>query len=383
MALLLVLVSSIHSLAMTNYVIQPPGNAPPNINYQTPRAIRSPKFGGRSGLRFAMFGDWGMNTKAKDQTANGLFTIQKSLLRQGQGLNGVLLSGDNFYSKGVTSVDDSKWERLWGRPFRRVQVPFYVALGNHDYGYGVKNAQFQVDKSGTKGFELWRLRDENGPKELGIYFSQWFFSKGIACQVCFIDTSVLMVKTIRSKSAWAKQLHWLSKSLDDNPPRKGKNKSIVRMVIGHHVLQSFGEKEAEVKYINSNINRLGPHKAHLKDIIIKKADLYLGGHAHTVAYMNLSGKKVIPSKGPVHGRVRRLRAKAPLDLVSGSAAQTRQQSNWSDACYYVARIPGFTIIAIEKSGKKVTLHTHFVDCRLNNRPKIIYSLSMPMKSNRF
>ena len=52
----------------------------------------------------------------------------------------VLSLGDNFYSKGVKSVDDpqfkSKYEETFDSP--SLQVPWYVCSGNHDYYGGSK-----------------------------------------------------------------------------------------------------------------------------------------------------------------------------------------------------------------------------------------------------
>lgn len=378
---LLLCVSAVHSLALEYQGESLPGKTPSGVKYAQAKAVKSPQLGGQDGLRFAMFGDWGMNTKIRLSVAQGLHKLQKTIKKKKQGLNGVLLSGDNFYSKGVQSLDDPKWEKLWGKDFRKVGVPFYISLGNHDYGYGVKAAQVQVQQSGRKGFELWRAEDSNGAKELGIYYSQWFSSPDFACQICFIDTSILLFKPIQSFKAWGKQLHWLSRELDKSPPKKDRNKVVVRMVIGHHLLQSFGEKENEVKFIQSAKSRLGPKKTGLKDIVLKKADIYLCGHAHTVQFINLNNKKVAPSKGPIHGKVRRLSWKQPLELCSGTGAQVRRLSYWGPSSYYAAHIPGFTVIALEKRKSKAHLHAHFVDCR-KGRGEVIYSLDMPLQKRR-
>lgn len=378
---LLLGVSAFHSLASDTRGESTPKKTPPKVNYKKAKAVSSPNFGGQSGLRFAMFGDWGMKTKVRLFVSQGLHKLQKRLKKKKQGLTSVLLSGDNFYSKGVESLDDPKWENLWGKDFRKVGVPFYVALGNHDYGHGLKAAQVQVKQSGRKGFELWKLKDANGPKELGIYYSQWFTSADFACQICFIDTSVLLYEKIQSFKAWGQQLHWLSKELEKRPPKKHRKKIIARVVIGHHLLQSFGEKEDEVKFIQLPKSRLGPRKTGLKDIVLKKADLYLCGHAHTVQFIHLGGKKVIPKRGPIHGKVRKLSDKEPLELCSGTGAQIRRQSYWGPSSYYAAHLPGFTVIALEKKGRTAHLHSHFVDCR-GGRGEVIYSLDMPLKKRR-
>jgi hypothetical protein len=371
--------TSFNSPLLTYIFLRDPGKTPPGVNYKSPQIVKNPNFGGKKGLRFAMFGDWGVPTDVLKNVSDNLDILNKDLKKRHEGLNAVLLSGDNFYRKGVTGLDDPRWEQLWGKPFRRTGLPFYVSLGNHDYGFGPKNAQYQVQKSGTKGFENWILRDENGEAQIGIYFAQWFMSEDFACQVCFIDTSLLLVNRLRVHKKWGEQLHWLSKKLDEKVPDKGKGKTIVRMVVGHHVIECFGEKEAEVRYINHKNNRVGPNGTNLKDIISQKADVYLCGHAHTVEYVHLGGKDVAPKQGPIHGKERVLDKKVPLQLISGTGGAVRQTSYWSESCYYVARLPGFTVVSLEKSKDRTSLRAHFVDCRKAKEPRFIYSLNMPLE----
>lgn len=371
-------VGGVHTLAKEYFFELNPGKTPPGIDYKNPAVVKAPNFGGKNGLRFAMFGDWGMKTSMHRLVADGLFAFQSRLKKSDEGLTAVLLAGDNFYSKGVKGLDDPKWEELWGRPFRRVQVPFYVSLGNHDYGFGADNAQLQVHKSGTKGFEHWICRDDNGEDEYGIYFSQWFVSEKVACQVVFIDTSLLLVAHMRAHNKWGDQLHWLAKRLDDKPPKGCEKKAITRLVIGHHVIRCFGEKEREVVYINHDVNRVGPNKTTLYDIVQEKADAYLCGHAHTVEYIHLGGADVAPKKGPIHGKERALEGKVPLQLLSGTGASTRQTSYWDKSCYYVNRIPGFTVISLDPTESGTVLRAHFVDCRKGGKAEVIYSLKMPL-----
>lgn len=375
----ILLVGGVHSLAKEYFIELNPGKTPAGIDYKNPAVVEAPNFGGKNGLRFAMFGDWGMKTRMHRLVADGLYAMQNRLKESDEGLTAVLLAGDNFYSKGIEGLDDPRWESLWGKPFRRVQVPFYVSLGNHDYGFGPENAQLQVHKSGTKGFEHWVCRDDNGDDEYGIYYTQWFVSEDIACQVAFIDTSLLMVRHMRPYKKWGEQLHWLSKRLDDKPPKGCEKKAVVRLVIGHHVLKCFGEKESQVIFISAKQNRVGPNKTTLLDIVQSKADAYLCGHAHTVQYIHMGGEDVSPKKGPIHGKERKLEGKVPLQLLSGTGASTRQTSYWDKSCYYANRLPGFTVISLEQKDDGTKLRAHFVDCRKGGKAEVIYSLKMPLK----
>ena len=54
----------------------------------------------------------------------------------------VLALGDNFYFRGVSSIDDPLFEEVWEKQFSAPSLltPWYAILGNHDH-YGSPEAQ--------------------------------------------------------------------------------------------------------------------------------------------------------------------------------------------------------------------------------------------------
>ncbi|HYC61276.1 MAG TPA: metallophosphoesterase [Thermoanaerobaculia bacterium] len=95
-------------------------------------------------LRIAVAGDTGKGTEA----------LAKSIARvhAAQPLDAILLTGDNFYPCGVTSVDDPRWSLA--RPLTRVGIPIFPVLGNHDYcGKAVPEAQTRA----TGAIPHWRF----------------------------------------------------------------------------------------------------------------------------------------------------------------------------------------------------------------------------------
>ncbi len=56
----------------------------------------------------------------------------------------VALLGDNFYPTGVDSVNDPGWDRAYLKPYSAINLPFYPALGNHDY-LGSVRAQLRFE----------------------------------------------------------------------------------------------------------------------------------------------------------------------------------------------------------------------------------------------
>ena len=44
--------------------------------------------------------------------------------------------GDNFYSIGMESPEDLRWQTQWEKMYGPLGIPFYATLGNHDWGFG-------------------------------------------------------------------------------------------------------------------------------------------------------------------------------------------------------------------------------------------------------
>lgn len=90
-------------------------------------------------IRFAAFGDWGVNNLNQKAVAEALKEKCAS-----DGCDFVLLLGDNFYNYGVSSVGDPKFQKYFANYYSEIEAPFYTAIGNHDY---VLNEQAQVEYS--------------------------------------------------------------------------------------------------------------------------------------------------------------------------------------------------------------------------------------------
>ncbi len=105
---------------------------------------------GGASLNFLAVGDWGRE---------GDFHQRDVASRMGEsaaalGARFVISVGDNFYEDGVAGIDDPAWEKSFERVYDApsLQVPWWIALGNHDY-HG--NAQAQLDYSAKS--RRWRL----------------------------------------------------------------------------------------------------------------------------------------------------------------------------------------------------------------------------------
>ena len=80
-------------------------------------------------VRFIAMGDGGEGNTNQYQNAAAIKTLCES-----KGCEFVLYLGDNFYNDGVESVDDEQFQTKFELPYAELDLPFYVVLGNHDYG---------------------------------------------------------------------------------------------------------------------------------------------------------------------------------------------------------------------------------------------------------
>jgi tartrate-resistant acid phosphatase type 5 len=80
-------------------------------------------------VKFVAVGDTGKGNADQRRVA-----IAMRDLCAAKGCDFVLMLGDNIYDAGVTSTTDSQWQAKFEQPYMDVDLPFYVALGNHDYG---------------------------------------------------------------------------------------------------------------------------------------------------------------------------------------------------------------------------------------------------------
>ena len=101
----------------------------------------------------------------------------------------VVALGDNFYTEGVQSSTDSLWDSLWKDVylgFETLNIPWYPVFGNHDYGYGSKGVQAQIDRSREHvDDDTWRLEATNYTKTFDIS------EQGGTVHIVYIDTTTL------------------------------------------------------------------------------------------------------------------------------------------------------------------------------------------------
>ncbi len=192
-------------------------------------------------VRFFTFGDWGSGTQNQKDVAAATAKVCKE-----RGCDFGLLLGDNFYESGVSSTEDPLWKSRYQDIYQGLNIPFYVALGNHDWR---GNAQAQVDYS--KKDSRWKMP--------AFYYSVIYPEQN----------PIVEIFVLNSNQFNSAQQTWLKKALDDS-------KAKWKMLAFHHPILNTGDKHP-------------PDQKHmwpaLKPIVCGRIDLILAGHEHIFAQL--------------------------------------------------------------------------------------------------
>jgi subtilase family serine protease len=214
-------------------------------------------------VRFAALGDTG--TGDAGQYA-GAAALQAKCARSG--CDFVALLGDNIYSSGVTSVSDPQFNTKFEQPYAQIDVPFYVVLGNHDYGGGgigneFYKGQFQVDYTAVSS--KWRMP--------GAYYS--VVSGEI--ELFGLDTNMQLYGLDQQQRADVGD--WLDRST-----------AAWKIALGHHPYRSNGAHgNAGSYHSKEGVPDGAGIKAFMEDIVCGRADLLLSGHDHNLQWLAPDG----------------------------------------------------------------------------------------------
>ena len=82
------------------------------------------------------------------------YTVAKAmekLIATNKNIKLVVLAGDNIYPSGCRDVDDEQFITKFQEPYKDIDLPFYLCLGNHDYGTTIGDmSQSQIDYTTSK-----------------------------------------------------------------------------------------------------------------------------------------------------------------------------------------------------------------------------------------
>jgi tartrate-resistant acid phosphatase type 5 len=217
-----------------------------------------------SPVRFAVLGDTG---KGND----GQRAVAAALARKcaQSGCDFVVSVGDNIYDSGVASADDEQFKTLFEDVYKDINLPFWMVLGNHDYGlhgagFNFWRGQYQVDY--TTRSTKWKMP------------SQYYKFGVTGIDFLVLDTNMQMYSLDRRQRADVRE--WLSTS-----------NATWKLAFGHHPYLSNGPHGNAGRYDGLPGLPIWDGTGVLEffdDEICGKTDLYISGHDHSRQWLTAS-----------------------------------------------------------------------------------------------
>ena len=144
------------------------------------------EFKEQTNFRFFALGDTGTGDKSQIAVAQEMEKRCQKL----NGIDGILLLGDQFYPTGVTSVEDPQWQDKINKPYNKPclsRSPIIPTLGNHDYKGNVQ-AQIHYSAMSSQWFMPYRFyRIDFGQYLRLIIFDSYFPDFCFLSNTCSID----------------------------------------------------------------------------------------------------------------------------------------------------------------------------------------------------
>ncbi len=173
-----------------------------------------------------------------------------------------ILAGDNVYQEGVTSPTDPVMDRMFKKYYNQLSFPFYVALGNHDYG--------EYSNDWIRGSYQLDYAKKNPQFILPNYF---YYVEHSDFVLVVLDTSRLM---------WNKDVQ-AQERLINEAYSKANGKWFI--VVGHHPYLSNGKHGNAGKYEGISFPPMVSGrdvKKFIEKHVCGKAQVYLSGHDHSL-----------------------------------------------------------------------------------------------------
>lgn len=211
-------------------------------------------------LSFIILGDWGRNGKRYQKAVAEQMAVYAKKFH----VQFVITAGDNFYERGVSSVNDPQWKASFENIYDQssLSIPWYATLGNHDYGL---NPQAQVEYSLISNRWKMPARYYTLTKNIDNTHTVLF---------AFTDTSPFVSEYYNQSMAdlqkqdTAAQTTWLRQTLTAS-------KDTWKIAIGHHPVYSAGRHGNTPELIDR-----------FKPILLQsKTDFYICGHDHDLQYI--------------------------------------------------------------------------------------------------
>ncbi|HWE02352.1 MAG TPA: metallophosphoesterase [Tepidisphaeraceae bacterium] len=221
-------------------------------------------------LNALAMGDWGEGRPAQKRVADAMADyVQRSKHR----FDALLSAGDNFYVP-LADTHDPAWQNLFENMYdaKRLDFPFYIALGNHDYD----NNKYLVELAYA------REHPESRWKEPARWYRVDLPANDPLVTVIMLDSD----HDFMSPAEWEDEKTFLAAALS-------KPRAPWTICCAHHPLYSNGMARQ-----NGILDRDWGALFEKNDV-----DIYLCGHEHNLQHIEVPGKKtsfVLAGGGGAH-----------------------------------------------------------------------------------
>lgn len=175
----------------------------------------------------------------------------------------VFIAGDVIYDSGVKTADDKQFKTKFEQIYQYINLPFYIAFGNHDY-LGCEECYLEYAKTSTK----WKMP--------APYYIQPF------------DNVTFFV--INTEEFDTKQQDWLKKSIRDSNAKW-------KIVVGHRPIITYDTTHHNVPFTGRD---------ELLSIMCNQVDFYVAGHAHLMEdvgqFSNCKTRQLVSGGGGAYVR---------------------------------------------------------------------------------
>jgi len=215
-------------------------------------------------VRFVVLGDAGEGNLAQYQVGISIENICNA-----KGCDFALYLGDNFYNNGVNSVNDTQFSTKFELPYNQLNFPFYVVLGNHDYG--------------SSSLEIWKPWNEvfytivNPTSKWNLPWT-YYSTKKENVEFFMVDST-----SIFHNLNLVEQRNWLTQQMANST-------ADWKIVVGHHPYISNGRHGNAGNYEGCRYSFCSSFngkklKEFMDTAVCGKADYYFSGHDHNLQWL--------------------------------------------------------------------------------------------------
>lgn len=289
-------------------------------------------------VRFIAIGDSGTGKDGQYKVADAMQAVCEQ-----RGCEFAIGLGDNIYESGVDGVHDIQFDTKFEDPYKNINFPFYMALGNHDNSWIIGGDGADNDKGEIQVEYHYRTDRKSEKWQMPARYYQ--FGAPLNTEVPLVE--FFAMDTNPSASAGDPSDEY---NKDDYSATQGKwlkdgfkaSKAPWKIAFGHHPYISNGSHGNAGNY-DSLVGQGKYFKAMTEENICGNADAMIVGHTHALQW--LKEKESCP--GTFH-------------IVSGAGAKTKNfvtKINLNESYWQQDEILGFFYIEIQGDEFRGTAYT--------------------------